>query len=222
MNAQTQDRIASAAEVANYFRRDCRTLRDSLQLEMVVAQYLIQMRDVRSPEGVPVGDAVSAGVTAELERHGDPLSHAILRALAHLGTGEVASRSAEAEERVAERGVGLPVKFADVAGARAVGAWRTSEGGRGSEYALFVEFEHSLGTRHSLALFVRGGVARHIGLMKPLAELDPDEPFHPSAMETLELAVAGELLRDLLDRSFPASSDDFRVIIAAARGRSMG
>ncbi|MEA2126625.1 MAG: hypothetical protein QOI80_3407 [Solirubrobacteraceae bacterium] len=226
MNAQPQvhepDRIASATDVATYFRQDCRALRDSLQLEMVVAQYLVRMRDVRSPEGVPVGDALSAGLIAEIERQRDPLSHAMLRALAHLGSGETARRSAEAGGRLAERGVGLPVKFADVAGARAVGAWRASAGGRGSEYALFVEFEYSLGTRHSLALFVRGGVAKHIALMNPMGDLDPDEPFHPSAMETVELAAAGVLLREVLDRSFRAGSDDYRVLIAAARARSMG
>src|SRR5204863_1848057 len=73
------DRIASSRDVAIYFREDCRTLQDSLQLEMVVAQYLLRIRDVRSSAGVPVGDAVGAGIVAELEGHGDPLSHAILR-----------------------------------------------------------------------------------------------------------------------------------------------
>ena len=62
--------------MAIYFREDCRTLRDSLQLEMVVAQYCLQIRDVRTTAGVPVGDAVGVGVVAELEGHGDPLSHA--------------------------------------------------------------------------------------------------------------------------------------------------
>jgi hypothetical protein len=222
MNAQTKDRIASAAQVATYFRQDCRSLRDSLQVEMVVAQYLIQMRDARSPEGVPVGDAVSAGVIGELERHGDPLSHAMLRALEHITTGETARWSAEAVARLAANGVGLPVKFADVAGSRSVGAWQTSAGGRGREYALFVEFEHSLGSRHSLALFVRGGVAKHIALMHPMDELEPEEPFHPSAMEVVELAAAGPLLRDVLDRSFGPHSGDYRVLIAGARARSMG
>src|SRR4051794_25145335 len=82
------DHIASTRDVAIYFREDCRTLRDSLQLEMVAAQYLIRMRDVQTSQGVPVGDAATAGVLAELEGHGDPLSHAILRGLAYLGAGE--------------------------------------------------------------------------------------------------------------------------------------
>jgi len=223
MNAQPelrdQDRIANAREVANYFREDCRTLRDSLQLEMVVAQYLVQMRDVRSPEGVPVGDAVRAGVIAELERHGDPLSHVMLRGLAYLGTGETAARSAEAVARLAERGIGLTVTFGDVGGAWAVGAWRATQGGRRGEYALFVEYEHALGTRHSIAVFVRGGVARHIGLMHPMNDFDADNPFHPSAMETLELDAATDRLRDVIDRSFGTGSDDYRVLIAAARVR---
>src|SRR4051812_3871747 len=83
MNAQQQvqpgDPITAASEVARYFREDCRPLRDSLQLEMVAAQYWLRMRDAVSREGVPVGEAIGAGVVAALERHGDPLSHAILR-----------------------------------------------------------------------------------------------------------------------------------------------
>jgi hypothetical protein len=219
--------VASARDVADYFREDCRALRDSLQLEMVVAQYHLRMRGVVSREGVPVGDAASAGVVAELERHGDPLSHVILRGLADLGTGATATRSAEAVARFAGRGVGVTAKFADVAGARAVGAWRASEGGHAGEFALFVDFEHPLGARHSLALFVeprRGGVVKHIALMNPMSDVDPDDPFHPSALETLDLAVAGTLLREVLERSYGTSLadvDDFRVLIAAARASAM-
>src|SRR4051794_35982424 len=90
------DRICSAHDIAIFFREDSRTLRDSLQLEMVVAQYDLRMRGVLTPEGVPVGDATGAAVIAHLEEHADPLSHAILRGLAHVGTGEVAKRSAHA------------------------------------------------------------------------------------------------------------------------------
>jgi hypothetical protein len=223
----SQQQIASARQIAAYIRDDCRALRDSLQLEMVVAQYLLQMRDVRSREGVPVGDAASAGVVAELERRGDPLSHAILRGLAHLSTGETARRSAEAVTRVAERGIGLTAKFADVAGARAVGAWRASEGGHVGEYALFLDFEHPLGARHSLAIFLeprRGGVVKHLALMKPMSDVDPDGPFDPRVLETVDIAPAGALLREVLDRSFGSSLadvDDYRVVIAAARARTM-
>jgi hypothetical protein len=221
------DRIASARDVAAYFREDCRLLRDSLQLEMVAAQYHLQMRSVRSPEGVPVGDATSAGVIAELERLGDPLSHAILRALDCVGTGDTATRSAAAVGRLSERGIGLPLAFGDVAGARALSAWRTDAGGRGGEYVLFVDFEHSSGVRHALALFVeprRGGVLKHIGLIGPMSDVDPDDPFHPSALDPVELAAAGALLREVLDRSFGpllAGVDDFCVLIAGARARSM-
>src|SRR3954464_7309596 len=102
------DRIASSGDIAIYFREDCRPLADSLQLEMVVAQYDLRLRDTATAQGVPVGDAVSAGVIVELEQHCDELSHAILRALAHLGTGERATRSAAAAERLADRGIGLP------------------------------------------------------------------------------------------------------------------
>src|SRR4051794_1813225 len=128
-----QDRIASAREVAGYFREDCRTLRDSLQLEMVVAQYHLRMRDALTSQRIPVGDAVSAGVVAELERHGDPLSHAILRGLGYIATGPTAQRSSEAVARLAERGVGLPRDFADVTEARPVAAWRAIDGGHTGE-----------------------------------------------------------------------------------------
>jgi hypothetical protein len=221
------DKIASARDVAFHFREDCRALRDSLQLEMVIAQYHLRMRDVLSPEGVPAGDAISAGVIAALERGGDRLSHAILRGLAHLGTGDTAKRSADAVARLAEHGIGLPLTFADVAGARAVGAWRATRGGFEGEYALFADFEHSLGARHALALFVdprRGGVIKHIGLMSPMSDVDPADPFHPSAMENVGIATAGALLHKLLDRSFGPSlarTDDYRVLIASARARAM-
>jgi hypothetical protein len=222
-----EERIASARRVARYFRDDCRALRDSLQLEMVAAQYLVRMRDVVSPEGVPVGAAIGAGVIAELERHADRLSHALLRALAHIGTGDAAKRSAEAVARLADAGVGLPLKFAEATGAYPVGAWRAVEGAHEGEYLLFAEFEYSRGARHSFALFVeprRGGVVKHIGLLGPIAEVDPGGMFDARAMEELEIADAGELLSDLLERSFGAdlsASDDFRVLMAAARARAM-
>lgn len=221
------DRVASVRDVATFLREDCRTLRDSLQLEMVVAQYFLQMRDVRTPQGVAVGDATSAGVVAEIERYGDPLSHAILRGLGHVGPGEVGARSADAAARLGEHGVGLPAAFGDVGGARGAGAWRAREGGRPGEYALFADFEHPLGSRHSLALFVeprRGGMLKHIGLMNPMRELELDDPFHPSALEAIEVPAAGALMREVLDRSFGpllAGADDYRVLIAGARTRSM-
>lgn len=222
------DRIASAGQIATYFREDCRTLRDSLQLEMVAAQYHLRFRDLLSPEEVPVGEAVAAGVVAELERHGDQLSHAILRALAYLGTDGMAERSAHAAARLSDRGVGLPARFGDVAGARALGAWCESERGFTGEYAFFIDFEYGLGVRHALALFVEprsGGVIKHIGLMQPMTELDSDDPFHPSALDPIEIVDAGALLGKLLDRSFgsrAARTDDYRILIASARARSMG
>jgi hypothetical protein len=219
------DRIASTREVAAFFRDDCRTLRDSLQLEMVVAQYLLQMRDSLTPEGVAVGAAISAGVVAELERHGDPLSHAILRGVAHLGTGETATRGAEAAALVGERGVGLPPSFADVGTARPLGAWRDTRGANPGEFALFAEFEYPSGAAHSIALFVEalgGGTVKHIGLLGPMAGVERGEPFHPDDLETLEVAAAAAVLREVLDRSFGrllAGTDDYRVLIAAARAR---
>jgi hypothetical protein len=227
---QLQDpaqRIASARDVAGYFRDDCRTLRDSLQLEMVVAQYLLQMRDVRSPQGVPVGDATSAAVIDRLERHGDRLSHAILRGLAHLATGDAATRSADAVARLGERDVGLPRKFADVGEARATGAWRNTKGAHPGEFVLFLDFEHPQGRGHSLGLFVEprhGGVVKHIGLMSPMSELDSDHGVHPSELEAIEIPEAATLLRELLDRSYGPclrGTDDYRVLIAAARARAM-
>jgi hypothetical protein len=226
-SASGPDHIAGASDVAIYFREDCRTLRDSLQLEMVVAQYLLRMQSVRTPEGVPVGDATIAGVIADLEGHGDELSHAILRGLAHIGTGDAARRASDAAARLGVRGVGLPREFADVAEARAAGAWRQTEGACDGEYALFVDFVHPQGRGHSVALFVesrRGGTVKHIGLMHPVSDFDCDELFHPSAMETLELEVAGALLREVLERSFGSRLDmidDYRVPLAMARARAM-
>jgi hypothetical protein len=216
------DRIASASEVANFFRDDCRTLRDSLQLEMVAAQYDVRMRDVFSPEGVPVGDAASAGAIAKLERHGDPLSHAILRALAYLGTGERARRAADAAARLHAQRVGLPPKFADVGAARAVGAWRDTEGAFEGEYSLFVDYEYPQGTRHALLLFVEprhGGVIKHIGLTQPMSELS-----YPNELEELEIAEAADLLGKVLERTYPRGldfTDDYRVLMAVARARAM-
>ena len=225
--AGPDDRAASVGDVATFLREDCRALRDSLQLEMVVAQYYLHMRDSRTPEGVRVGDAISAGVVAELERNGDPLSHAVLRGIAHLGNGETAKASAHAVARLAGDGVELPPAFADVGEALPVGAWRDTAGGRDGEYALFAEFEHPRGSSHSLALFVeprRGGVIKHIGLLNAISELDRDDPFHPSGLDDVEIADAGALLRDLIDRSFGrglAGVDDYRVLLAAARASAM-
>ena len=221
------DRIASARDVAIYFREDCRTLRDSLQLEMVVAQYYLRIRDVRTTGGVPVGDVVGGSVVAELEREADSLSHAILRGLAHLGAGEAAKRSAEAVTRLTEQAIGLPQQFADVCKASALGAWRTRASGLDSEYALFADFEHPHGPRHAIALFVepRGrGIVKHIGLLGAMSELDPGEPFHPKALEPVAISHAAVLIRDLLEHSYgplAADTDDFRVLIASARARTL-
>src|SRR3954471_14832337 len=165
MDAQ---RIASAREVAQLFRGDCRALHDSLQLEMVVAQYLLRLRDARTAQGVPIGDAIAAGVVDALARQPDRLSHAILRGISHLGTGDSAERGAAAAAELARGGVELPPQFARVGKGRGTGAWRAAQGGLAGEYALFAEFQHELGARHSLALFVeprRGGVVKHIALL---------------------------------------------------------
>jgi hypothetical protein len=222
------DRIASARDIAIYFREDCRTLRDSLQLEMVVAQYHLQLRSVCSSQGLPVGEAATAGVIAELEGHGDPLSHAILHGVAHLATGDAVERAADAAVRLDERGVGLPAEFEDIAQARATGAWRATEGAHAGEYALFVDCEHPLGRGHSLALFVEprsGGLVKHIGLLGPTSDLTVDDPFHPSRLDPVEIAEAGGLLGELLERTYGGplltDTDDYRVLLAAARAREM-
>jgi hypothetical protein len=215
------DRIASSGDVAIYFREDCRTLADSLQLEMVVAQYDLRLRDTATAEGIPVGDAMSAGVIAELEGHGDELSHAILRGLAHLGTGERSARSAAAAERLAERGIGLPETFADVGSAEPIGAWRDRRKAYPGEYVLFIDYEHSRGRQHSVAVFVEPrGTVKHIGLMPPTSEFDRGDQFHPSGLESLPTAKAGGILGDALRRTFGddlEDTDDFRVLVAAAR-----
>jgi hypothetical protein len=219
------DRISHSGDVAIYFREDCRTLADSLQLEMVVAQYDLRLRDVESPQGIPVGDAVSAGVIAEVESHGDELSHAILRGLAYLGTEERATLSAVAADSLADRGVGLPETFADVGEARALGAWRDTRKAYPGEYVLFIDFEHPHGRKHSIAVFVEPrGTIKHIGLMPPAADLDEDDHFHPSALESLPVATAGGILGDALERTYGNGlerNDDYRVLIAAARARAI-
>src|SRR4051794_26358260 len=118
------DRIASSGDIAIYFREDCRPLADSLQLEMVVAQYDLRLRDTATAQGIAVGDAVSAGVIVELEGHGDELSHAIPRGLAPRGPGERSARSAAAAERLTDRGVGPRETFADVGEAEPTAGWR--------------------------------------------------------------------------------------------------
>jgi hypothetical protein len=221
------DRVVSTRDVAVYFRADCRPLSDSLQLEMVVAQYCLRMADVVTTAGPAAGDVVGPEVVAELEGHGDSLSHAILRGLAHLEPGETGVRAAESAARLEDRAVGLPERFADVGNASPVGVWRTGRGGRGGEFALFAEFEHPRGRRHTIALFVEpcgGGRVKHIGLLGPIGEFDREDPFHPNAMEALEIAPAAALMRDVLERSYGvtvAANDDYRVLIASARARAI-
>ena len=193
---------------------------------MVVAQYCLRMRDVRTPEGVAVGRAVALAVVAELEGHGDELSHAILRGLAHLATGETAARSAKAAERLAANGVGVPPEFSAVGKAEPIGAWRTCEGGHPGEYVLFAEFEHPRGPRHTIALFVQprgAGTVKHLALLGPMDSNELEGPFHPDAMEPLEIPAAGELMRELLARTYgppAAGTDEFRVLIAEARAQA--
>lgn len=215
--------VASTRDVAIYFREDCRTLRDSLQLEMVVAQYCLRMRDVESTSGTRVGDVVAQGVIAELTGFGDPLSHAILRGLADIGPGEIEALSADAVDRLEERGVALPQSFTGVGRASATGAWRTPAG-PGEEFALFTEFAHPRGRRHTIALFVdphHGSTPKHVGLLGPMSDLDGDEHFGRDAMEALDLQRAADLVDDALDASYVAATTDFRVLIAAARARSL-
>jgi hypothetical protein len=108
-----------------------------------------------------------------------------------------------------------------------VGAWRNTQGGHPGEFTLFVDFKHPQGRGHSLGLFVEprhGGVVKHIGLMSPMSELDSDHGVDPSELETIELPEAGALLHKLLDRSYGPclrGTDDYRVLIAAARARAM-
>ena len=102
-----------------------------------------------------------------------------------------------------------------------------SDYGLGDEFVFFAEFEHPRGARHTIGLFVepRGaGTVKHIGLLRAMNELDPDGPFHPNALETMEISAAGALIREVLEGSYgprAAASDDYRVLIASARARSM-
>ncbi len=217
----------NAREIAACFREDCRTLRDSLQLEMVVAQYCLRMRDAVTPERLPVGNALSASVISSLERDGDPLALAILKALAHIGCGDARDRSRHAAARVAGAGIGLAAPFSDVCGASAVAAWRSTEGAFAGEYVMLVDFEYPRGAAHALALFVEprgGGRVKHIALTSPVRDLPSDAGFHAEAMEPLEIPDAGELLAEAMERAFGtdlAKAEDFRVLIGAARVGSM-
>ncbi len=196
-----------------------------MQLEMVVAQYCLRIRDVRNSAGISVGDSVGIGVVAELEGFGDPLSAAILRGLAHLASDDIARRSSEAAGRLAERETGMLRQFADVGKAKAIGAWRML-GDVDGEQVLYAEFEHPRGRRHTIALFVHalgGGTVKHIGLLGPTSELAPDQPLHPDNMEELEIPDGLTLIGDVLERTYGpggAESDDFRVLIAFVRAAS--
>ena len=214
--------MASAGDIAIYFREDCRPLRDSLQLEMVVAQYWLRIRDVVTTAGMPVGHIVAAGVVAELEREGDPLSCAILRGLARLAPGPTGRRAAESAACLSASAVEPPEQFADVGDARPVGAWRARDATE-DDYALFAEFEHARGGRHVLALFVipeGGGTVKHIGLLGPMSTIDLNTSFRPGAVECLALPTAAELMRTTLTRTYGPlleRTDDYRVLVAAAR-----
>jgi hypothetical protein len=218
------DVIANARDIAIYFREDCRGLRDSLQLEMVVAQYVLRIRAVLTTEGVGVGQAVGLAVIAQLEHERDPLSLAILLGLAQLANGATAERAHAAAERLAEEGVELPRQFAGVGRAEPVGAWRAS--GAEGEFVLFVEFEHPCGRRHTFAMFAepRGaGTVKHLALLGPSSDLAGAGRFDPDVMEALDLPEAGALMRDLLGRTYgPPAADveDFRVLIAEARAQA--
>ena len=102
-----------------------------------------------------------------------------------------------------------------------------SDYGLGDEFVFFAEFEHQRGARHTIALFVEprgGGTVKHIGLLRAMNELDSDGPFHPNALETIDISAAGALIREVLERTYgprAAASDDFRVLIASARARSI-
>jgi hypothetical protein len=221
------DRVASGRDITIYFREDCRPLRDSLQLEMVVAQYCLRMRDVTTTGGVPVGEAVGLRVVAELEHMGDALSHAILRGLAHIGVGLIGERSSEAVARLSEKVLGLPKQFADVGNARPVRTWRGDNAEVAGEYILFARFEHPRGPEHAIALYVepRGGdVVKHIGLVDGGCEDGMADSLRPNAPEPLEIPSGGALMNDVLERTYDrhaTRTDDFRVLIAAARARSI-
>lgn len=213
--------LAATRELAHCFLDDCRGATDALELELIVAQYLPRFNGGLELHGMEALEAL----LGELERRGDRISHAALRALWYLGTGDLQRLSADAAARLGERGVGLPLRLADVGLVRPTGAWRATRGGHRGEYVLFVEFEHPRGPTHSLAVFVeprRGGVVKHLALLQPMNDLGDDNPFRPEVLENLELDVAGPLLRDVLVRTFgrgTAGTDDYRVLVAAARVR---
>ena len=213
--------LAATRELAHCFIDDCRGAADALELELIVAQYLPRFNGGLELHGTGALEAL----LGELERRGDHVSHAALRALWYLGTGELQRLSADAAARLGERGVGLPLRLADVGLVRPTGAWRAPRGGNRGEYALFVEFEHPRAPTHSLAVLVdprRGGLVKHLALLRPMDDLGDDGPFRPEALEKLDLGVARELMRDLLVRTFgrgTAGTDDYSVLIAAARAR---
>jgi len=139
----------------------------------------------------------------------------------------MAQQSAEAIARLRERAVDLPKPFADVGKAKAIGAWRTHDAEFDGEYALFADFEYPRGADHAIALYAepkRGGVVKHIGLLSAMRDLEPYEPVHPSAMEPLDIPEAGAVIAQLLERTYgplAEETDDFRVLVAAARAKSI-
>jgi hypothetical protein len=219
--------VANAAEIAEFLRDDTRPLGRTIQLELVVAQYLIRLRDAVTPDAVPIGPAPLLGLIEELDRAGDGLSRAILETVAELTDGEPASKSREAAGRLAARGLQYPARFRAVGSARALEAWAIREAG---EACLAIEFEHADGARHAVMAFVvdpsRGGYAKHVAITASMWDLDDDAPFHPSRLEAAPVDLVARELRAALDAADPASGrpasqgDDFRALIAAGRVRA--
>jgi hypothetical protein len=219
--------VANASEIAEFLREDTRLLQRTMQLDLVVAQYLIRVRDAVTAEAVPVGPAPLLGLIEGLERAGDGLSRAILATIAELAVGEPAAKSREAAERLAARGLQPPGRFRAVGSAQALDAWVLRDAG---ESCLAIEFEHAGGARHAVLAFVvdqsRGGYAKHVAITGSMWDLDDEAPFHPGRIESspvesiaLEMSAALDAVDPATGR--PASQGgDFRALIAAARARA--
>jgi hypothetical protein len=66
--------VANATEVAGFLREDTHLLHRTMQLDLVVAQYLVRLRDAVTAKGVPLGGVPLLELIVDLEEYADGLS----------------------------------------------------------------------------------------------------------------------------------------------------
>jgi hypothetical protein len=216
--------VACATEIAAFLRDDTRQLGRTMQLELVVAQYLVRLRDAVTPAGEPLGPRPVLPLVEDIEAYGDGLSRAILATIADLADGDVAVAAADGAARLAERGLQYPARFRAVGSARALEAWTLRDGG---ESCLTIEFEHADRARHSVMAFVAPeGHAKHVAFAGSAWDIDPEAPFHPDRLTPTPTRLAARAMATALSGADPATgrpaseSLGFWALIAQARVRS--